>query len=89
MEYLPKKFSEYCKPYLSLRGQKNVLEISNIIEELLDIKIFKKQNKLKNKILLGYYEKFLKLQEGLGRSEGVKGVIGKRYLFFQKNSIRI
>lgn len=60
-----------------------------MIEELLDIKILKKQNKLKSKILLDYYEKFLKLQEGLDRSDVVKGVIGKRNLFFKKNSIPI
>lgn len=60
-----------------------------MIEELLDIKIFKKQNKLKSKILLDYYEKFLKLQEGLDRSDVVKRVIGKRNLFFKKNSIPI
>lgn len=60
-----------------------------MIEELLDIKILKKQNKLKSKILLDYYEKFLKLQEGLDRSDVVKRVIGKRNLFFKKNSIPI
>ena len=55
------------KLYFSLRGQKAMFEIRNIIKEILDIKILTKQNKLNNKILFGYYKECLKLKE---RSEG-------------------
>ena len=42
MEYLSKYFSEYAsKPCLSLRGEKNLLGIYNMIEELLDKKTLK------------------------------------------------
>ena len=53
---MPANHSCHCEDKNFLLG------ISNMSTELLEMKILKKQNKLKNKVIFYYYEKFLKLK---------------------------
>ena len=46
MEYLPKMYSKYAsKLYLTLREQKSLLRIGNVVKTFLVTKILKKTNK--------------------------------------------
>ena len=55
-------------------------------KKLLDVKILKKQNRMKNKVIYDFYGKLLKLKEKLDRLEVAKREVTRRRKGFLRNN---
>ena len=55
-------------------------------KKLLDVKILKKQNRMKNKVIYNFYGKLLKLKEKLDRLEVAKREVTRRRKGFLRNN---
>lgn len=77
---------KYQKFIFFFKRRKFLFRINTMNKKLLDVKILKKQNRMKNKVIYDFYGKLLKLKEKLDRLEVAKREVTRRRKGFLRNN---